>query len=96
MPGPGYGGSCFPKDTLALVRTAEEAGAPTTLVDATVRANDRRKAAMADKISGGARRRTVRRDGRDPGRHLQAEHGRHARQPGARHHPGPASGRARP
>jgi UDPglucose 6-dehydrogenase len=49
--GPGYGGSCFPKDTLALVRTAEEAGAPTTLVDATVKANDRRKAAMADKIA---------------------------------------------
>lgn len=48
--GPGYGGSCFPKDTLALVRTAQEAGAPVTLIEATVRANDRRKKAMAGKV----------------------------------------------
>ncbi len=48
--GPGYGGSCFPKDTLALVRTAEEAGAPLRLVEATVSVNDARKARMADKI----------------------------------------------
>ena len=45
--GPGFGGSCFPKDTLALVRTAADAGSPLTLVEATVRANDARKAAMA-------------------------------------------------
>ncbi len=44
--GPGYGGSCFPKDTLALVRTAQEAGAPVSLIEATVRANDMRKKAM--------------------------------------------------
>jgi len=49
-PGPGYGGSCFPKDTLALVRTAEEFGAPVTIVEAVVAANDKRKSAMADKI----------------------------------------------
>jgi len=48
--GPGYGGSCFPKDTVALVRTAEEAGAPLKLVEATVSINDARKARMADKI----------------------------------------------
>ena len=48
--GPGYGGSCFPKDTLALVRTAEEAGAPIRLVETTVSVNDARKARMADKI----------------------------------------------
>jgi UDPglucose 6-dehydrogenase len=48
--GPGYGGSCFPKDTLALVRTAREAKAPVTIVEATVEANDKRKKAMADKI----------------------------------------------
>ncbi|MCH8521739.1 UDP-glucose/GDP-mannose dehydrogenase family protein [Glycocaulis sp.] len=48
--GPGYGGSCFPKDTLALVRTAQEASAPLQLVEATVRVNDTRKRAMADKV----------------------------------------------
>ncbi|MCA3268951.1 MAG: UDP-glucose/GDP-mannose dehydrogenase family protein [Thalassospira sp.] len=48
--GPGYGGSCFPKDTLALVKTAREAGVPTQLIEATVAVNDARKAAMADKI----------------------------------------------
>ena len=48
--GPGYGGSCFPKDTLALVRTAADAGAPSRLVEATVQVNDARKLRMADKI----------------------------------------------
>ncbi len=48
--GPGYGGSCFPKDTLALVRTASDAGAPTRLVETTVAVNDARKLKMADKI----------------------------------------------
>jgi UDPglucose 6-dehydrogenase len=48
--GPGYGGSCFPKDTLALVRTAVDAGAPVTLVETTVKVNDARKKAMADRI----------------------------------------------
>ena len=49
--GPGYGGSCFPKDTLALVRTAADAGKPISLVEATVRSNDTRKKAMANKIA---------------------------------------------
>ena len=49
-PGPGYGGSCFPKDTLALVRTAREAGAPLRIVETVVDVNDRRKKAMATKI----------------------------------------------
>ena len=49
--GPGYGGSCFPKDTLALVRTAADAGSPVTLVEATVKVNDARKKAMAGKVS---------------------------------------------
>ncbi len=48
--GPGYGGSCFPKDTLALVRTAADAGAPARLVETTVAVNDARKLKMADKI----------------------------------------------
>jgi UDPglucose 6-dehydrogenase len=48
--GPGYGGSCFPKDTLALVRTAQESGAPLRLVEATVEVNDARKRKMAQKV----------------------------------------------
>jgi len=49
--GPGYGGSCFPKDTLALVRTAQDAKAPLTLVEATAKANEARKRAMAGKVA---------------------------------------------
>ncbi|MGZ8364140.1 MAG: UDP-glucose dehydrogenase family protein [Caulobacteraceae bacterium] len=49
--GPGYGGSCFPKDTLALARTAEEAGAPVRLIEATIAVNGARKQAMAGKIA---------------------------------------------
>ncbi len=49
-PGPGYGGSCFPKDTLALARTAQDAGAPIRLVEATIAVNEARKAQMADRI----------------------------------------------
>jgi UDPglucose 6-dehydrogenase len=48
--GPGYGGSCFPKDTLAFSRTANEAGTPVTIVDAVISANDRRKLQMVDRI----------------------------------------------
>lgn len=48
--GPGYGGSCFPKDTLALMRTAQEAHAPVTIVEATVASNTNRKKRMAGKI----------------------------------------------
>jgi UDPglucose 6-dehydrogenase len=49
-PGPGYGGSCFPKDTLALVRTAQDYGAPSRLVEATVAVNDARKSNMAMRV----------------------------------------------
>ena len=49
--GPGYGGSCFPKDTLALVRTATDAGAPVRLIETTVQVNDARKKAMAGRVS---------------------------------------------
>jgi len=48
--GPGYGGSCFPKDTLALLKTAQEFGAPTRIVEAVVAVNDARKMAMGEKI----------------------------------------------
>ncbi len=49
--GPGYGGSCFPKDTLALIKTATDCGSPVTIVSATVAANSSRKLRMVDKIS---------------------------------------------
>ncbi len=48
--GPGYGGSCFPKDCLALVRTAQEAGAPVSIVETVVAMNDARKERMAQRI----------------------------------------------
>ena len=48
--GPGFGGSCFPKDTLALRKTAQDLGAPTRIVEAVVAVNDARKIAMAKKI----------------------------------------------
>jgi UDPglucose 6-dehydrogenase len=48
--GPGYGGSCFPKDTKALARTAQEADAPVRLIETTIAVNDQRKKAMAQRI----------------------------------------------
>jgi UDPglucose 6-dehydrogenase len=48
--GPGFGGSCFPKDCQALVRTAEEAEAPLAIVDTVLRVNEARKRGMADRI----------------------------------------------
>jgi UDPglucose 6-dehydrogenase len=48
--GPGYGGSCFPKDTLALVKTGQDYDSPLRLVEATVEVNDRRKRAMGRKV----------------------------------------------
>jgi UDPglucose 6-dehydrogenase len=50
QPGPGYGGSCFPKDTLALLRTAQDHGITLRLVEDTVAVNDARKRAMARKV----------------------------------------------
>ncbi|MGE0715904.1 MAG: UDP-glucose/GDP-mannose dehydrogenase family protein [Alphaproteobacteria bacterium] len=49
-PGPGYGGSCFPKDTLAIVKTAQDAGTPLRIVETVVDVNERRKLAMADRV----------------------------------------------
>ncbi len=48
--GPGYGGSCFPKDTLALSKTAHDHQTPLTLIDAVIHANDARKYRMAERI----------------------------------------------
>jgi UDPglucose 6-dehydrogenase len=49
--GPGFGGSCFPKDCQALVRTAEIANTPLAIVDTVLRTNDARKRRMADRIA---------------------------------------------
>ncbi|MDP9814008.1 nucleotide sugar dehydrogenase [Rhizobium tibeticum] len=48
--GPGYGGSCFPKDTLALVKTAQDHDSPVRLIETTVAINDNRKRAMGRKV----------------------------------------------
>jgi UDPglucose 6-dehydrogenase len=48
--GPGYGGSCFPKDTLALARTAADHGSPIRLVETVIDVNDKRKQAMAQRV----------------------------------------------
>jgi UDPglucose 6-dehydrogenase len=61
--GPGYGGSCFPKDTLALLKTAEDNQAPLRIVEAVAKVNDARKRAMGRKVikalGGKARGKTV-------------------------------------
>ena len=61
--GPGYGGSCFPKDTLALLKTAEDYDSPTRIVEAVVKVNEMRKRAMGrkviDALGGDARGRKV-------------------------------------
>ena len=49
-PGPGFGGSCFPKDTLALAYTAREVDAPQTIVEQVIRVNNSRKKKMAQKV----------------------------------------------
>ncbi len=49
--GPGYGGSCFPKDTKALLQTAHDFGTEVSIVDAVVHANDARKKRMAERIA---------------------------------------------
>jgi len=61
--GPGYGGSCFPKDCLALARTAQEAGTPVSLVETTVKVNETRKERMAARViracGGSVERKTI-------------------------------------
>jgi UDPglucose 6-dehydrogenase len=51
--GPGYGGSCFPKDTLALVKTAQDFDSPVRLIETTVMINDQRKRAMGRRVIAG-------------------------------------------
>jgi UDPglucose 6-dehydrogenase len=50
-PGPGFGGSCFPKDAVAIIKTAQDHAAPLRIVEAMVAVNDQRKRAMARKVS---------------------------------------------
>jgi UDPglucose 6-dehydrogenase len=61
--GPGFGGSCFPKDTRALVKTAQDYGVPLRIVEAVLSVNDARKRAMARKVAavfgGNLRNRTI-------------------------------------
>jgi UDPglucose 6-dehydrogenase len=52
-PGPGYGGSCFPKDTRAIVSIGRSRGSPLSIVETTIEANERQKYKMADKIEAG-------------------------------------------
>ena len=52
-PGPGYGGSCFPKDTRALARTGQDFGEPLSIIETTIAANERQKARMVRKIEEG-------------------------------------------
>ena len=50
-PGPGFGGSCFPKDTLALIKTGQDFAAPLRIVETVAAVNDQRKRAMARKVA---------------------------------------------
>ncbi len=52
-PGPGYGGSCFPKDTQAMARIGRDAGEPLSIVETTIEANERQKERMVAKIEAG-------------------------------------------
>ncbi|MBM3521111.1 MAG: UDP-glucose/GDP-mannose dehydrogenase family protein, partial [Alphaproteobacteria bacterium] len=62
-PGPGYGGSCFPKDTMALMKTAQDHGTPMRLIEATVSVNEQRRRTIARKVvtalGGAVRGRTI-------------------------------------
>lgn len=52
-PGPGYGGSCFPKDTQAMARIGRDAGEPLSIVETTIKANEKQKKRMIEKIEQG-------------------------------------------
>ena len=90
--GPGYGGSCFPKDTLALVRTGEAFGAPLRLVETTIAINDCAQARHGRQSDRGLRRRCARQEDRRARPDLQAQYRRPARGALARHHRGAAAG----
>src|SRR6516165_5863058 len=76
--GPGFGGSCFPKDTRALLKTAQDHGVSLRFVEAVITANDIRKRAMARKVAGGLWRCDQGQNDRGARPHLQAKHRRYA------------------
>ena len=86
--GPGYGGSCLPKDTLALVKTAQDHGTALRIVETIVTVNDQRKRAMARKVCDRARRSDPGQDHRGSRPDIQTEHRRHARSAVGRAHHG--------
>src|SRR6202035_6198819 len=53
--GPGYGGSCFPKDTVALIKTGQDHEAPLRIIETVAAVNDQRKRAMARKVAAAPR-----------------------------------------
>ena len=79
MPAPAMAARAFPRTRRALIKTAQDHGAPLRIVEASLTVNDIRKRAMARKVGGRARRRPARQDDRRAGPDLQAEHRRHAR-----------------
>ena len=76
--GPGFGGSCLPKDTRALLKTAQDHGVSLRFVEAVITANDIRKRAMARKVAGGLWRCDQGQNDRGARPNLQAKHGRYA------------------
>ena len=78
-PGPGYGGSCFPKDTKALIDIARQAGRPFDIVETVVKVNERVKLRMVGQDPGGVRGLGQGAHDRRAGRLLQARDRRHAR-----------------
>ncbi len=98
-PGPGYGGSCFPKDTLALLKTAEDYDSPLRIVEAVAKVNDSAQARdgpQGDRCAGGSES-AARQERRAARPDLQAQHRRHARCSFDRHRPdaGRCRGRSR-
>ena len=77
--GPGFGGSCFPKDTLALIKTAQDHGVPLRIVETVVLRQRQRKRAMARKVAAALGGDAAGQDDRGARADLQAEHRRHAR-----------------
>ena len=86
-PGPGWGGSCFPKDTKALVRIAEDAGYDFSLLEGVIDVNVEQHERVVDKIRTAAGGTRSRRPGRRLGPHLQGPHRRSPRLAVAGHHP---------
>ena len=77
--GPGFGGSCFPKDVRALIKTAQDHDVPLRILEAVAAVNDTSKRAMARKVSRAFAGAAARQDRRGAGADLQAQYRRYAR-----------------